>query len=183
MAEDTYPARLEIDYPEALDRVTTPFRLIWAIPIVIILSLLTATASETVTVVTEAGETVSKVTQTGVGIMGGLFVAATMLMIVFRQRYPRWWFDFALELTRFETRVGAFLALLTDRYPSTVEEQSVHLEIEYPDVERDLSRGLPRGRFTVADVRVPMQFEVDLSSRWTQRSTLLRAGWQARSAT
>jgi hypothetical protein len=149
MAEDTYPARLEIDYPERLDRVTTFFRLIWAIPIVIILSLLTATASETVTVVTETGETVSKVTQTGAGIMGGLFVA-TMLMIVFRQRYPRWWFDFALELTRFETRVGAFLALLTDRYPSTVEEQTVHLDIDYPDVEGDLSRGLPLVKWFLA---------------------------------
>ncbi|HVR31562.1 MAG TPA: DUF4389 domain-containing protein [Acidimicrobiia bacterium] len=149
MAEYSYPARLEIDYPEKLDRVTTFFRLIWAIPIVIILSLLTATASETVTVVTETGEIISKVTQTGAGIMGGLFVA-TMLMIVFRQRYPRWWFDFALELTRFETRVGAFLALLTDRYPSTVEEQSVHLEIDYPDVERDLSRGLPLVKWFLA---------------------------------
>ena len=136
MAEDSYPARLEIDYPERLDTFTTFFRLIWAIPIVIILSLLTATTSETVTVVTETGETVSKVTQTGAGIMGGPFVA-TMLMIVFRQRYPRWWFDFALELTRFETRVGAFLALLTDRYPSTVEEHAVHLDIDYPDVEGD----------------------------------------------
>lgn len=149
MATNSYPARLEIDYPERLDRVTSFFRLIWAIPIFIILSLLTATASETVTVVTDTGETVSKVTQTGAGIMGGLFLA-TMLMIVFRQRYPRWWFDFALELTRFETRVGAFLALLTDRYPSTVDEQSVHLEIDYPDVEGDLSRGLPLVKWFLA---------------------------------
>ncbi|KKL10853.1 hypothetical protein LCGC14_2551660, partial [marine sediment metagenome] len=57
--------------------------------------------------------------------------------------YPKWWFDFARELTRFENRIGAYLALLTDRYPSTVEEQSVHLEIDYPDVERDLNRWLP----------------------------------------
>lgn len=149
MDDDSYPARLKIDYPDRLDRVTTLFRLIWAIPIVIVLSLLTATASETVTLVTETGETVSEVTRTGAGIMGGLFVA-TVLMIVFRQRYPRWWFDFALELTRFETRVGAFLALLTDRYPSTVEEQAVHLEVDYPDAERDLSRGLPLVKWFLA---------------------------------
>jgi hypothetical protein len=147
--ESRYAARLEIDYPERLDRVTTFFRLIWAIPIVIILSLLSATASETVTVIAETGETVSEVTQTGAGIMGGLFVA-TLLMILFRQRYPRWWFDFALELTRFETRVGAYLALLTDHYPSTVEEQAVHLEIDYPNVEGDLNRGLPLVKWLLA---------------------------------
>ncbi len=144
-----YAARLEIDYPETLDRVTTFFRLIWAIPIVIVLSLLSATASETVTVVTETGETLSEVTRSGSGITGGLFLA-TMLMIVFRQRYPRWWFDFARELARFGARVGAYIALLSDRYPSTVEEQSVHLEVDYPDVERDLNRWLPLVKWLLA---------------------------------
>ena len=132
-----YAARLTIDYPERLDRLTSFFRIIWVIPILIILSLLTATGNETVA--TEAGE---RVTSTGGGISAGLWFA-TLLMIVFRMRYPRWWFDFARELTRFGSRVGAYLALLTDRYPSTVEEQSVHLEIDYPDVERDLNRWLP----------------------------------------
>lgn len=148
-SSEQYPARLNIDYPERLDRVTTFFRLIWAIPIVVIASLLSAAATETVTVVTEAGEIVSKVTRSGGGIAGGLFVA-TMLMIVFRQRYPRWWFDFARELTRFETRVGAYVALLTDKYPSTVDEQSVHLEIDYPDVEKDLNRWLPLVKWILA---------------------------------
>jgi hypothetical protein len=146
---ESYPARLSIDYPEKLDRLTTFFRLIWAIPIVIIVSLLSANASSTVTVVTEGGEMVSRVTNTGGGILSGLAVA-TMLMIVFRVRYPRWWFDFALELNRFGTRVGAYLALLTDRYPSTVEEQSVHLEIDYPDVEQDLNRWLPLVKWLLA---------------------------------
>ena len=82
------------------------------------------------------------VRHTSGGITAGLF-AATMLMIVFRQRYPRWWFDFALELARFGTRIGAYLALLTDQYPSTVEEQAVHLQIDYPNVESDLNRWLP----------------------------------------
>jgi hypothetical protein len=71
-------------------------------------------------------------------------------MIVFRQRYPRWWFDFARELVRFMARVGAYLALLTDTYPSTVDEQSVHVEIEYPDVERDLNRWLPLVKWILA---------------------------------
>jgi hypothetical protein len=130
-------ARLEIDYPERLDRLTTFFRIIWIIPIAIVLSLLTATGNETV--ITSTGQTA--VRSTG-GITSGLWIA-TALMIVFRVRYPRWWFDFARELTRFGARVGAYLALLTDQYPSTVEEQAVHLEIDYPDVERDLNRWLP----------------------------------------
>jgi len=148
-SSEQYAARLNIDYPEKLDRVTTFFRLIWALPIVIILSLLSATASETVTVITETGETMSTVTRTGAGTTGGLAVA-TMLMILFRARYPRWWFDFARELTRFGTRVGAYVASLTDRYPSTEEEQSVHLEIDYPDVERDLNRWLPLVKWLLA---------------------------------
>ncbi len=79
----------------------------------------------------------------------GLF-AATLLMILFRRRYPRWWFDFALELTRFGVRVGAYLALLTDRYPSTVEHQSVALDLDYPDAERDLNRWLPLVKWFLA---------------------------------
>jgi len=149
LQSESYPARLNIDYPEKLDRFTTFFRLIWAIPIVIILSLLSGTPTSTVTVVTDAGETVSRVTKTGGGIAAGLFVA-TMLMIVFRERYPRWWFDFAREFTRFAARVGAYLGLLTDRYPSTVEEQSVHLEIDYPNVKQNLNRWLPLVKWFLA---------------------------------
>lgn len=146
---EQYAARLNIDYPEKLDRVATFFRLILAIPIVVIVSLLSASATETITVITETGEIVSRVSRSGGGIAGGLFLA-TMLMIVVRTRYPRWWFDFARELTRFETRVSAYVALLTDRYPSTVDEQSVHLEIDYPDVEKDLNRWLPLMKWILA---------------------------------
>ncbi len=141
---EPYPARLDIDYPEKLDRFTTFFRVIWIIPIGIILGLLTASGDQTV--VTQTGE---QVRSTGGGISAGLWLA-TVLMIVFRVRYPRWWFDFARELTRFSARVGAYLALLTDRYPSTVEEQSVHLEIDYPDVERNLNRWLPLVKWLLA---------------------------------
>lgn len=140
-----YPARLTIDYPEKLDRITTAFRVVWIIPIAVIAGLLSATGSETV--VTETGE---RLTESGGGIAGGLFVA-TALMLAFRRRYPRWWFDFARELTRFSARVGAYMALLTDRYPSTVDEQTVHLEIDYPtDVERDLNRWLPLVKWLLA---------------------------------
>jgi hypothetical protein len=139
---EPYAARLDVDYPQELDRVTTAFRIIWIIPIAIVLGALSATATSTVTVVTTTGEVVSEVSRTGGGIVGGLFVA-TLLMILFRQRYPRWWFDFALEFNRFAARVWAYAALLTDTYPSTVEAQAVHLDLDYPDVPRELNRWLP----------------------------------------
>ncbi|MBN1954318.1 MAG: DUF4389 domain-containing protein [Anaerolineae bacterium] len=152
MAENTaYAARLEIDYPEKLDRLTTFFRIIWIIPIAIILGLI-AGAGETVTntiVVNEAGRVLERTRDTAGGLVSGLAVA-TALMIVFRQRYPRWWFDFARELTRFGYRVGAYLCLLTDQYPSTVEEQGVHLEIDYPNVEQDLNRWMPLVKWLLA---------------------------------
>jgi len=138
-----YAARLQIDYPEQLDRFTTFVRLIWTIPIGIILGLLVGGGRSVVTV---AGE---QVTVAGRSITVGLAVA-TALMILFRQRYPRWWFDFARELTRFGARVTAYLLLLTDKYPSTVDEQSVHLEIDYPDAQRDLSRWLPLVKWFLA---------------------------------
>ena len=144
MANSTeYSARLNVDYPEELNRLTTLFRIIWIIPIAIILAIITM-AGETV-IVNEAGEVIEK---TG-GIAGGLALA-TALMIVFRQHYPRWWFDFARELVRFEGRVFAYLTLLTDRYPSTVDEQAVHIEVDYPDVERDLNRWLPLVKWLLA---------------------------------
>jgi hypothetical protein len=152
MAENPeYAARLEIDYPEKLDRLTTFFRIIWIIPIAIVLGLIMG-AGETVTntvILNEAGEVIKRTRETAGGMISGLSVA-TALMILFRQRYPRWWFDFARELTRFGTRVGAYAALLTDQYPSTVEEQSVHLEIDYPNVETDLNRWMPLVKWLLA---------------------------------
>lgn len=144
LAREPYAARLAIDYPAKLDRLTTFFRAIWIIPIAVILSLLTATGNETV-----ISETGNRIVRSGGGIAAGLGLA-TMLMIVFRVRYPRWWFDFTRELTRFGARVGAYAGLLTDTYPSTVEEQSVHLEIDYPDVELDLNRWLPLVKWLLA---------------------------------
>jgi hypothetical protein len=138
-----YPARLEVDYPEQHNRVTTLFRVILIIPIGMVIAVLTA--GETQTVYDQSSEVIT----TSGGIATGLF-CATLLMICFRKRYPRWWFDFARELTRFSARVCAYLVLLTDQYPSTVEEQSVHLHIDYPDVEQDLNRWLPLVKWLLA---------------------------------
>ncbi len=146
-----YPARLQVDYPEKLDRMTTFLRLIWIIPIAIILGLLVAagrTVNDTVYLDT-AGQVIKTTRETSGGLALGLS-AATALMIIFRQRYPRWWFDFARELTRFGTRVGAYLTLLTDQYPSTVDEQSVHLDIDYPEVKTDLNRWYPLFKWLLA---------------------------------
>jgi hypothetical protein len=142
--QSPYPARLEIAYPEQLNRLTTAFRLILIIPIAILLAVLTGDGTQTVQ--TNDGDWVQT---TSTGITAGLFVA-TLLMIVVRRRYPRWWFDFALELTRFSARVTAYFALLTDAYPSTVEHQAVELDVEYPDVERDLNRWLPLVKWFLA---------------------------------
>jgi hypothetical protein len=139
-----YAARLSVDYPEHLDRLTTLFRLLLIIPIAIILGLISG-SGQTITntiVLNEVGEVLRTTQTTAGGLVSGLAVA-TALMIIVRRRYPRWWFDFARELTRFAYRVGAYLMLLTDQYPSTVDEQAVHLEIDYPDVPHDLNRWLP----------------------------------------
>lgn len=138
-----YAARLDIDYPEHLDRLTTFFRILWAIPIIIILGLLTGSGG------TQYVDQAGRATGFAAGGTTGLFLA-TVLMIVFRQRYPRWWFDFARELARFSARVCAYVFLLTDRYPSTTDPQAVHLDIDYPHVERDLNRWLPLVKWLLA---------------------------------
>ncbi len=139
-----YAARLQVDYPAKLDRLTSLLRPLWIIPIAIILGLISGNG-ETIThtvFVDQAGEVVKRTSDSSGGAAAGIAVA-TALMIVFVQRYPRWWFDFVRELTRFSTRVCAYLALLTDQYPSTVDEQSVHLEIDYPDAKTGLNRWYP----------------------------------------
>ena len=144
MADGTdYAARFGVDYPGPMDRLTTLFRLIWAIPIAIVLGLIANTGGYHH--VEAAGKAVQT---TGGGITAGLFLA-TVLMLVFRQKYPRWWFDFAVELARFSARVGAYLFLLTDKYPSTDETQSVHLEVDYPEATA-LNRWLPLVKWLLA---------------------------------
>lgn len=143
-AKDAYPAQLDIKYPAKLDRLTTFFRIFWALPILIVFSILTGSGSESF-----MNEANNEVSTSGAGIVSGLTVA-TALMIVFRQRYPKWWFDFALELNRFSTRVTAYLFLLTDKYPSTVDKQSVELDVPYPDAKKELNQWLPLVKWLLA---------------------------------
>jgi hypothetical protein len=142
MQEASYPVEFAVDYPDrSLNRVTTAFRLVVAIPILIVLGMVLGGGREW----TDQDEMV----RVGVGA-GGLLFAAPLVMIVFRQKYPRWWFDWNLELQRFGTRVSAYLALMDDTYPSTTDHQSVHLDYRYPDAARDLNRWLPLVKWFLA---------------------------------
>src|SRR5664279_3547952 len=130
-----YPVRFSVDYPDRpLDRLTTFFRVFVAIPILILIGGVSGGTWEW----TSQGHT----TAVAAGA-GGLLAFAPLLMIVFRQKYPRWWFDWNLELLRFGNRVTVYLALMDDRYPSTESHQAVHLDLTYPDVPRELNRWLP----------------------------------------
>lgn len=144
MISRSYPAKLKIDYPKKLNRVTTFFRIILVIPILVISMLLVSAGGEA-----GMGNSKDDMAISGGGIAAGLFLA-TALMILFRRRYPQWWFDFAFELNKFTTRITAYLLLLTDKYPSTTDEQTVHLDIRYPNVERNLKRGMPLVKWLLA---------------------------------
>ncbi len=135
-----YPVTLDIDYSDKSDRLTAFFRLILVIPILIILGLLLDN-----NVGPEYGEYVNERTY-GVGI---IFIP-TLLMILFRQKYPKWWYNFNVELTKFGTRVGAYIFLLRDEYPSTDEKQSVHINIPYPNVKKDLVNWMPLVKWFLA---------------------------------
>jgi hypothetical protein len=131
--KNNYPADLNIDYPEKSDRLTTFFRIFTVIPILIILGLL----------VSGPYESHSEQGWRYMYHSAGFVVVPTVLMILFRKKYPRWWFDWNLALTKFATRVFSYLILLTDEYPSTDQDQAVHIEIPYPDAKNELRRGMP----------------------------------------
>jgi Domain of unknown function (DUF4389) len=134
MEQIAYPVRFSVDYPDrSLDRVTTAFRIFVAIPILIVLGAVSG----------ETWQWSYRNATTAVAGAGGLLFFGPLLMVLFRRKYPRWWFDWNLELQRFGNRVGAYLALMDDRYPSTTDHQSVHLDYAYPDAARDLNRWLP----------------------------------------
>jgi len=148
---DTYAARLKVDYPGDLDRGSTLLRLIFIIPIAIILGLISGSGETVVNTVylNNAQEVIRRTSETNGGLAMSLPIAVA-LMILVRQRYPRWWFDFLRELTRFGARVCSYAFLLTDKYPSTVDTQSVHLEVDYPEVETDLQRWMPLVKWFLA---------------------------------
>jgi hypothetical protein len=134
-----YPLTFSVEYPDRdLDRVTTGFRIIVAIPILILLAAVGGG---------EAGGNGGAWVAAG---SGGVLFFPVLLMIVFRQKYPRWWYDWNLELLRFENRVFVYLGLMDDRYPATDERQSVSLKFPYPDAKQGLNRWLPLVKWFLA---------------------------------
>ena len=136
----SYPVQFDVDLPtRPLDRLTTGLRIFAAIPILILLGLLSRDAIQ--------GGDHHTTTTFASGV--GLLFLPIVLMLLFRQKYPRWWFDWNVNLLRFSNRVTAYLALLDDRYPSTDEDQGVHLNLDYPDA-RQLNRWLPLVKWFLA---------------------------------
>ena len=135
-SDSPYPVQFTVDYPEdARDRFTVFFRVIFIIPILIVIGAVSGQSGGL---------------QSFGGAAGGTLFIAPLIMIVFRQKYPRWWFDWNLALSRFTNRVGAYIFMMGDQYPSTDEEQAVHLEFSYPDAENGLNRWLPLVKWILA---------------------------------
>ena len=140
-----YPVAFSVDYPDRpLDRLTTGFRIFVAIPILIVAATLGGEGSS------YYGSAGGEQWAWGGGGAAAVLVLGPLLMILFRQKYPRWWYDWNLEVLRFENRIAAYLALMNDRYPSTDEHQSVHLDFAYPDAQHDLNRWLPLVKWLLA---------------------------------
>ncbi len=133
----SYPVTFSVDYPERqLNRVSTFFRIFAVIPIAILIALL-------------PGGSVGSYEYGVAASTGSLIFVPIVLMLLIQKKYPRWWYDWNLEFLRFSNRIGVYLALMDDRYPSTDERQAVHLDFPYPDAER-LSRGLPLVKWFLA---------------------------------
>jgi len=154
-AVSDYPVVLSVDYPDRpLNRVSTGFRIFAAIPILI---LSASVAGGYGTFAHGGGRWAA-----GVGAVGGLLFIPPLLMILFRKKYPRWWFDWNLQLLRFTNRIGVYLLLMDDRYPSTDEQQSLHLDFPYPDAEVDLDRGMPLVKWLLAIPHYIVLFFLDI---------------------
>jgi len=150
-----YPVQFSVDYPERpLNRLSTAFRIFLVIPIAIVLGAVN-------------GEGLQWTMSHSYGVTaipagaGGLLFFGPLLMILFRKKYPRWWFDWNLELQRFGNRIGIYLSLMDDRYPSTDDHQSVHLDYQYPD---DLNRWLPLVKWLLAIPHYVVLFFLDIAS-------------------
>ena len=156
MPQAQYPVEFTVQYPDRpLNRLTTFFRIFVAIPILILLSTVAGGTWET---------TYDNNVRTVVYGTGGLLFFAPLLMILFRRKYPRWWFDWNLELQRFGNRVTVYLALMDDTYPSTDEQQAVRLDWSYPDAGRDLNRWLPLVKWILALPHYIVLFFLDIAA-------------------
>jgi hypothetical protein len=150
-----YPVQFSVDYPDRpLSRLSTAFRIFLVIPIAIVFS-------------TVSGYVIFSIPSHTYGVTyipalsGGVLFYAPLLMILFRRKYPRWWFDWNLELQRFTNRITVYLSLMDDRYPSTDAHQSVHLDYTYPD---HLNRWLPLIKWLLAIPHYIVLFFLNLAA-------------------
>jgi Domain of unknown function (DUF4389) len=162
-----YPVSFSVEYPDrALNRLTTAFRVFVAIPILILAASIGGD---------ESGYARSGHGSTMIaGGTAGLLFLPPFLMILFRQKYPRWWFDWNLELLRFSNRIGVYLALMDDRYPSTDEQQGVTLDYPYPDAKEGLNRWLPLVKWLLA-----IPHYIVLAFLWLAALVLVVIAWFA----
>ncbi len=153
---DEYPLTYSVEYPDRpLSRLTTALRIFWAIPIFILAATI------------EGGGFGGSWGGSGARYGGGgvgILVIPVVLMLLFRKKYPRWWWEWNLQLTRFSNRIFAYVALMDDRYPSTDEEQSVRLDFPYPDAERELQRGMPLVKWLLAIPHYIVLFFLDIAA-------------------
>ena len=152
-----YPVQFAVEYPDRpLSRLTSFFRIFVIIPISIVLGTVSGGTWQS----TGSHSTMAY----GGAAAGGLLFLGPLLMILFRQKYPRWWFDWNLELQRFGNRVGTYLALMNDSYPSTDDHQWVELDYSYPDAAADLNRWLPLVKWLLAIPHYIVLFFLDIAA-------------------
>ncbi len=126
-------AKVSIPHSPVSNRLTAFFRIFCALPVFVILVLLSGFHSKDVQ-----------------WVAPGILFLPTILAILFRKKYPRWWFDWNCALTKFSLRVMAFALLLRDEIPALEDDQSVMVELAYPDALKDLSRGMPLVKWFLA---------------------------------
>ena len=168
-----YPLTFSVDYPDRnLDRLSTAFRIFWIIPIAILAATLEGGSFGA-----NAGGSEVRYADGGIGI---LFIPV-LLMLLFRKKYPRWWYEWNLQLTRFSNRIAVYFALMDDRYPSTDEEQAVHVNFPYPNAENELNRGLPLVKWLLAIPHYIVLFFLTIGAVLAAIGVLAAAGLAAAS--
>jgi hypothetical protein len=116
------------------NRVTAFFRLILAVPALIFVSSFAPSAA---------------FSDEAAGIFAGLLAVPAGLAIVVRQVYPSYVLVFNEALLSLQTRVDAYLVLLTDEYPS-IEENDI-VSVTFPEVDaKQLNRWLPLIKWLLA---------------------------------
>jgi len=116
------------------NRLTAFFRLILVVPAFIFISSFAPTAS---------------FSDDGSAILAGLLALPAALAIVVRQVYPSYVLAFNEAVLSLQTRVDAYLLLLSDQYPS-IEENDV-VSVTFPEVDaKQLNRWLPLVKWLLA---------------------------------